>query len=114
MKLTDAANRRILIVDDNTGIHADFASILTRKDEDAEFDAVEAELFGETKPAAASLEFELEYATQGQAGAKLVEESPDQWPAVRRGLRGHANAPRLGTVSRPFKKSGSTTHAWRS
>ena len=66
MKSTDLKpNRRILIIDDNTSIHADFRNILCPDHSDeAASDAMEAVLFGEDKPD--EISFELDSAYQGQ------------------------------------------------
>jgi PAS domain S-box-containing protein len=75
MKSTDLKpNRRILIVDDNTSIHADFRNILCpdHSDESAA-DAMEAVLFGEAEPDETS--FELDSAYQGQEALELVKRS---------------------------------------
>jgi two-component system, cell cycle sensor histidine kinase and response regulator CckA len=73
MKSTDLKpNRRVLIVDDNTSIHADFRNILCPDHADeAAADAMEAVLFGEDKPDEVS--FELESAYQGQEGFEMVK-----------------------------------------
>ena len=69
-------NRRILVVDDNVGIHNDFRKILgplpgASNDHFREF---EAEMFGEPRAAVtpARIGFELESATQGQEGLERV------------------------------------------
>jgi two-component system cell cycle sensor histidine kinase/response regulator CckA len=67
-------NRRILIVDDNMSIHADFRNILCPDHSDeAAADAMEAVLFGEAKPEETS--FELDSAYQGQEALELVKRS---------------------------------------
>jgi two-component system, cell cycle sensor histidine kinase and response regulator CckA len=73
MKSTDLKpNRRILIVDDNTSIHADFRNILSPDhSDDAAANEMEAVLFGEAKPDEVS--FELDSAYQGQEGFEMVK-----------------------------------------
>jgi PAS domain S-box-containing protein len=67
-------NRRILIVDDNTSIHADFRNILCPDHSDeAAANAMEAVLFDEDKPD--ELSFELDSAYQGQEGLEMVKEA---------------------------------------
>ena len=71
------SNRRILIVDDNASIHADFRKILAGQDPDAGGLArAEAELFGValTKPREQP-EFELSSAFQGQQALELVRDA---------------------------------------
>jgi CheY-like chemotaxis protein len=64
-------NRRILIIDDNTSIHADFRNILCPDNsDDAAANALEAVLFDDDKPA--EMSFELDSAHQGQEGLELV------------------------------------------
>lgn len=67
-------NRRILIVDDNPAIHADFQKIFSsRSDAVSAIDAVEAELFGEKAPAPTAVTFELDSAYQGHEGLAKVQ-----------------------------------------
>ena len=75
MNSTDfTPNRRILIVDDNTSIHADFRKILcagnARK---AAVKKMGALLFDKAGPAAEPLSFELDSAYQGQEGLAMVQ-----------------------------------------
>ncbi|MEQ2006920.1 MAG: response regulator [Limisphaerales bacterium] len=65
-------NRRILVVDDNAAIHADFRKILGAPEAaDAELDAAESKLFGRQQAVA----FEIDTASQGAEGLKMVERS---------------------------------------
>lgn len=67
-------NQRILIVDDNPTIHADFQKILCPADTDhALTDKLEAALFDEEVPTAPAISFELDSAYQGQEGLALVK-----------------------------------------
>lgn len=69
-------NRRILVIDDNEAIQADFRRILTPKSWVPEqLLAAEAELFGETRPADARVAFDLVTASQGQQGLARVREA---------------------------------------
>jgi two-component system, sensor histidine kinase and response regulator len=77
---TDAvpANRRILVIDDNTAIHDDVRKILCPRvnDSAAALDSLEAELLGETsaKPQRAeALKFTVDSAYQGRDGLALVQ-----------------------------------------
>ncbi|HUN81470.1 MAG TPA: response regulator, partial [Phycisphaerae bacterium] len=85
-------NNRILIVDDNEAIHADFRKILggeraIQKDEtasaqDAAFDSLRSRLFGSPQaPRSPALEFEMDSAYQGEEAvekvrAALIESRP--------------------------------------
>jgi two-component system sensor histidine kinase/response regulator len=68
--------RRILIIDDNKDIHADFRKVFESSSAPAsEMDRLEAELFGSNspaKPAQASLQVEIESAYQGEEGVQLA------------------------------------------
>ncbi|MEO7098752.1 MAG: response regulator [Luteolibacter sp.] len=65
-------NHRILVVDDNEAIHDDFRKILGTDPGEAEFDAEEAEIFGEVPPLTPRLKFELTFASQGAQALELV------------------------------------------
>lgn len=71
-------NRRILVIDDNASIHADFRKILAApKTGGDELARAEAELFG-TRPASAvpaRAHFELAAAFQGQEGVQAAREA---------------------------------------
>lgn len=68
----DHLNRRILVIDDNQAIHDDFRKILGESDDaDAALQAAEARIFG--SPAA--MLFEIDTATQGEEGLKMVEQA---------------------------------------
>jgi CheY-like chemotaxis protein len=64
-------NRRILLVDDNRTIHADFRKILTQGDAASALDQDESLLFG-TAAAVTTLGFELDSAYQGQEALAKV------------------------------------------
>ena len=67
-------NHRILVVDDNEAIHADFGKILGACAQEAEFDAEEAAFFGRSAPENASrTAFELSFASQGEEALALVQ-----------------------------------------
>jgi len=69
-------NRRILVIDDNPAIHADFKKILTPVSNSRQrLDALEAAFFGEEKKVEGILNFELDSALQGQQGFELVQKS---------------------------------------
>jgi len=69
-------NHRILIIDDNPSIHADFRKILCpAKVDDRKLTGMEAALFEETEPAVQKVSFELDSAYQGQEGLAMVKKS---------------------------------------
>ncbi len=71
-KTTDNLNRRILVIDDNQAIHDDFRKILGESDsEDASLQAAESRIFG----APAAMLFEIDTASQGEEGLKMVEKA---------------------------------------
>ncbi len=68
-------NRRILIVDDNASIHADFREILCEENPDEEAVVeMEATLFGE-EATATRAEFELDFAFQGEEALEMVKQA---------------------------------------
>ncbi|MDI1315596.1 PAS domain S-box protein [Prosthecobacter sp.] len=70
--MTDNLNRRILVIDDNQAIHDDFRKILGESDsEDAALQAAESRIFG----APATMLFEIDTASQGEEGLKMVEKA---------------------------------------
>ena len=70
------ANRRILVIDDNRAIHADFRKILCPQAAgQASLDAMEAEVFGTTAGGPGASQFLLDSAFQGQEGFVMVENS---------------------------------------
>ena len=83
MKSTDLKpNHRVLIVDDNTSIHADFREILCPDNSDeAAANALEAMIFADDERAPDLLRFELDSAHQGQEALELVKKAlADQRP----------------------------------
>src|SRR5882757_3639097 len=68
-------NQRILVIDDNSAIHFDFRKILGEPEaEDAALLAAEAEIFGTPE----STFFQIDAASQGEEGLKLVERSMEE------------------------------------
>ena len=68
-----AVNRRVLIIDDNAAIHADFRKVLTANAEHASQDALsilEAGLFGEVPAHSIRPQFEIDSAHQGREGVE--------------------------------------------
>jgi two-component system, NtrC family, sensor kinase len=69
-------NRRVLVIDDNQAIHADFRKILQASDElSAGLDATEAVLFEESTPRVQPIYFDLHSAMNGQDGLAKVREA---------------------------------------
>ncbi len=69
-------NRRILVIDDNRAIHADFKKILcSATPGKIALDELESTFFGEAKPSGQSISFQVDSAFQGQEGYKLVQQS---------------------------------------
>lgn len=69
--------RRILIVDDNEAIHADFRKVLLEEDDDAELQDLERLCFGnsDNEESNEQLKFELFHAHQGEVGVQMVSEA---------------------------------------
>ena len=71
-----AANRRILIVDDNPAIHEDFRKVLgTSHNPQPELLQAEAALFGDTELVNVSAGFELDSAHQGEEALLKVQQA---------------------------------------
>ena len=69
-------NHRILIVDDNPSIHADFRKILCpSSSSDTDLKGMEEVLFDELQPVIKSTTFELDSAYQGEEGLAMVKQS---------------------------------------
>jgi diguanylate cyclase len=68
-------NRRVLVVDDNDSIHADYRKILCPVADDAALDEAEAVLFGKKAVALPRLVCELDSAFQGLDGVAKVAEA---------------------------------------
>jgi anti-anti-sigma regulatory factor/DNA-binding NarL/FixJ family response regulator len=70
--LSTEKNRRILVIDDNRGIHDDFRKILAGGKSSAGLDALETALFGDEPPATGG-HYRIDSAYQGQEGLEMVE-----------------------------------------
>ncbi len=69
-------NRRVLVIDDNVAIHADFKKILcSATPSKTALDDLEATFFGEARLSEPSISFQVDSAFQGQEGYKLVQQS---------------------------------------
>ena len=71
--LLPAPSRRILVIDDNRAIHEDFAKILIRSAPSSEMADLETALFDAPAAPKAAVSFEVSFADQGEAGARMVE-----------------------------------------
>jgi two-component system, sensor histidine kinase and response regulator len=76
MEINPQKNHRILVIDDNTSIHADFRKILgSSRGAPSELEAMGSDLFGDA-PAQPQLPvFEIDSAYQGKEGLELIEKS---------------------------------------
>ena len=73
------SNRRILLIDDNASIHADFRKILcSQQGKDSALADAAASLFGEPVPANARIAFDVDSAMQGDEGLKLVKQAIEE------------------------------------
>ncbi len=73
-----AANRRILIIDDNAAIHDDFRKVLGVQAESpgqAALDILEADIFGDEAHATMRPDFETDSAHQGQEGVAMAAQA---------------------------------------
>ena len=71
-KINNFENRRVLIIDDDTRIHEDFRKILGEKENETEYDQIEAKLFSDDLTHTDSIVYELESAYQGEEGYEKV------------------------------------------
>lgn len=71
--------RKILIIDDNEAIHADFRKVLLEKDEEADLKELQRLCFGEPteeeEVGGEQLHFHLAHAHQGEAGVQMIAEA---------------------------------------
>jgi len=68
---SELLTHRLLMIDDNPGIHEDYRKILTGCD-DTQTSAAEAALFGEPQPAVSRPTFDVDSAMQGRDGVELA------------------------------------------
>jgi PAS domain S-box-containing protein len=74
-KISNPNKKRILIIDDNIQIHQDFKKVLLiSKEKESDLDKLEKALLGKTSDQQAET-YSIDYASQGEEGLKLVEES---------------------------------------
>src|SRR6266581_180049 len=75
----DQRNRRILVIDDNRGIHNSFGAILRSADSGkSALDEAEARLFGEAPSVRRAMGFTMESAYQGEEGIELLRGALDK------------------------------------
>ena len=65
--------RRILIIDDNEAIHADFRKILSVRPSSSRLAGAKAALFGEQPAQSAQPDFDIDSALQGQDALAMVQ-----------------------------------------
>lgn len=72
----DQIPRKIIIIDDNPGIHEDFKTILSRRNGNPQLESLENELFGYSNSKEYdSVNFQLGFALQGQEGIEEVRQA---------------------------------------
>jgi len=71
-------NRRILVIDDNAAIHADFKKILCADGGEAELTVAEADIFGEESSSIESADYQIDSAVQGEEGLTLVRKALEE------------------------------------
>jgi signal transduction histidine kinase len=69
------SHRRVLVIDDNPAIHEDFQKILATPEGSTSLDALESVLFGAPQTRSGPYHFEVDTASQGEEGVKLVREA---------------------------------------
>ena len=70
--MSDYVNHRILVIDDNPAIHADFRKILCAEEKTGGLDEMDASIFGQTDIATVRNKYEIDSAYQGQDGYEMV------------------------------------------
>ncbi len=73
--MRDNLNRRILVIDDNRGIHEDFRKILSPKSDGSGYRDISANLFGDAPANSTFAGFEIDSAFQGKEGLEMVKQS---------------------------------------
>jgi signal transduction histidine kinase/FixJ family two-component response regulator len=73
--MRDNLNRRILVIDDNRGIHEDFRKLLSPKTDGSAYGKMSADLFGESQEKCTFASFEIDSAFQGQDGLEMVKQA---------------------------------------
>jgi signal transduction histidine kinase/ActR/RegA family two-component response regulator len=73
--MSENSNRRILVIDDNQAIHADFRKILSPDTGGSDFEKMSGAMFGETPNPPGFAGFEICSAFQGAEGLEMVKQS---------------------------------------
>src|ERR1700684_3669605 len=71
-------NLRIIVIDDNRAIHADFRKILSGGGGLGDEEKMEEVLFGATTVESRSIEFQVDSAYQGEEGLEMVRRAVDE------------------------------------
>ena len=71
-------NLRIIVIDDNRAIHADFRKILSGSGGLGAVEKMEEELFGQAAVESRSIAFQVDSAYQGQEGLEMVRRAVDE------------------------------------
>lgn len=89
-RMSKRSSYRVLIIDDNPAIHADFRKILGgATDDPSELNAAEEALFGDPVERTPSVRFVIDSAYQGQEGVEKVEQALREGdPYQRQFMRG--------------------------
>lgn len=71
-----AANKRVLVVDDNPSIHEDFRKILSQSnDRNDALEQAETQLFGRESVAGTETKYDLDFASNGESAIEKVTEA---------------------------------------
>lgn len=71
-----AANKRVLVVDDNPSIHEDFRKILSQSnDRNDALEQAETQLFGRESVAGTETKYDLDFASNGESAIEMVTEA---------------------------------------
>jgi signal transduction histidine kinase len=73
--MSENSNRRILVIDDNRAIHADFRKILSPEADGSEYGKMSAAFFGETPGQHRFAGFEISSAFQAREGLEMVTQA---------------------------------------
>ncbi len=73
--MRDNLNRRILVIDDNRAIHADFRKILSPEPDSSACGEMTAGLFGDSLEKSTFVSFDLDSAFQGQEGLEMARQA---------------------------------------
>jgi len=72
----NTASPRILVIDDNSAIHDDFRKILVKSAKSVDgLQDMRSALFGDVSQPVASVDFEIDFASQGKEGLEMVQQA---------------------------------------